>query len=43
MIRLKFSINLKYDVVDFASDFIFNTHAAHTRCQTVVNEALHLS
>ncbi len=43
MIRLKFSIALKYEVVDFASDFIFNIHAAHTRCQTVVNEALNLS
>ena len=43
MIRLKFSIDLKYEVADYASDFIFNIHAAQTRCQTVVCEALHLS
>ena len=43
MIRLKFSIDLKYEIADYASDFIFNIHAAHTRCQTVVSEALHLS
>ena len=43
MIRLKFSIGLKYEIADYASDFIFNIHAAHTRCQTVVTEALHIS
>jgi transglutaminase-like putative cysteine protease len=43
MIRLKFSIDLRYEIADFASDFIFNIHAAHTRCQTVVTEALQLS
>ena len=43
MIRLKFSIDLRYEIADFASDFVFNIHAAHTRCQTVVSEALHIS
>jgi len=43
MIRLKFSIGLKYEIADYASDFIFNIHAAHTRCQTVVTEALFIS
>lgn len=43
MIRLKFSIALQYEVVDYASDFIFNIHAAQTRSQTVVAEALHIS
>ncbi|MDB5810118.1 MAG: transglutaminase-like superfamily protein [Betaproteobacteria bacterium] len=43
MIRLKFSIDLRYEIADFASDFIFNIHAAHTRCQTVVSEALQIS
>jgi transglutaminase-like putative cysteine protease len=43
MIRLKFSIDLKYEIADYASDFIFNIHAAQTRCQSVVSEALHLS
>jgi len=43
MIRLKFSIDLKYEISDYASDFIFNIHAAQTRCQSVVTEALYLS
>ena len=43
MIRLKFSIELKYEVADYASDFIFNIHAAQTRCQSVVTEQLYLS
>jgi len=43
MIRLKFSINLKYEVMDCASDFIFNIHAARTHCQSVIAEELHLS
>jgi transglutaminase-like putative cysteine protease len=43
MIRLRFSIDLRYEIADFASDFIFNIHAAQTRCQTVVSEALQLS
>src|SRR5579862_5039802 len=43
MIRLKFSIALQYEVADYASDFIFNIHAAQTRSQTVVTEALQIS
>jgi len=43
MIRLKFSIDLRYEIADFASDFVFNIHAAQTRCQTVVSEALQIS
>jgi transglutaminase-like putative cysteine protease len=43
MIRLKFSIDLKYEIADYASDFIFNIHAAQTRHQAIVSEALHLS
>lgn len=43
MIRLKFSIDLQYEIADYASDFIFNIHAAHTRCQTVVAEAVRVS
>ena len=43
MIRLKFSINLTYEIADCASDFIFNFHAAQTSCQSVVAEALQLS
>lgn len=43
MIRLKFAIELKYEISDYASDFIFNIHAARTRCQSVVSEQLDLS
>jgi len=43
MIRLKFSIDLMYEISDHASDFIFNIHAAQSICQSVVTEKLHLS
>jgi len=43
MIRLKFSIDLNYEIFDYASDFILNIHAAQTRCQSVVAEQLHFS
>jgi len=43
MVRLQFSINLDYEVSDRASDFIFNLHAARTRCQSVVMEDLQIS
>jgi transglutaminase-like putative cysteine protease len=43
MIRLKFSIDLRYEIADYASDFIFNIHAAQTPCQTVIAEHLHLN
>lgn len=40
MVRLKFSINLSYEVLDSASDFIFNIEAAKTACQSVVSESV---
>lgn len=43
MIRLKFSIELTYQISDYGSDFIFNVHAATTPHQTVINETLTLS
>jgi transglutaminase-like putative cysteine protease len=43
MVRLKFSIHLQYEIVDFASDFIFNIHAAQTCSQSVVTETLDIS
>jgi transglutaminase-like putative cysteine protease len=43
MVRLKFSIRLQYDIADHPSDFIFNIHAAQTRCQTVVSENLEIN
>lgn len=43
MIRMKFSIELQYEISDRASDFILNVHAAQTHCQSVVVEQLFLS
>lgn len=43
MVRLKFSIELNYDVGPQGCDFIFNMQAAHTRHQTVVTEKLDIS
>jgi transglutaminase-like putative cysteine protease len=43
MIRLKFAIELKYEIADNPADFVFNIHAAHTYWQTVSAEALALS
>ena len=43
MVRLQFSISLSYQVLDSASDFIFNIQAARTRCQSVVSESLSIS
>ena len=43
MIRLKFSIELNYDITPPGSDFIFNIHAAQTPHQIVLNESLTLS
>ena len=43
MVRLKFHIELKYEIAEQPSDFILNIHAAHTACQTVVSETLRLS
>ncbi len=43
MVRLKFAIELNYDVGPQGCDFIFNMQAAHTRHQTVVTEKLDIS
>ena len=43
MVRLKFSIELNYQVGDAGCDFIFNIHAAQTREQTVRSETLGIS
>ena len=43
MIRLKFAIDLHYEILDNPSDFIFNIHAAQTRCQSVAVEKLSIS
>ncbi|MBA3592761.1 MAG: transglutaminase family protein [Pseudomonadota bacterium] len=43
MVRLKFSIELAYQVADTGCDFVFNIHAAQTRQQTVLHETLGIS
>ena len=43
MIRLKLALELNYEVLDGACDFIFNIHAAHTARQVVLSETLKLS
>jgi transglutaminase-like putative cysteine protease len=43
MVRLKFSIELNYDIAASGCDFIFNVHAAHTRSQSIVAEKLDVS
>ena len=40
MVRLKFFIELQYEIAEQTSDFIFNIHAAQTSCQSVVEESL---
>jgi transglutaminase-like putative cysteine protease len=43
MIRLKFSIELNYEIDLPGCDFIFSIHAAQTPHQTVVSESLNIS
>lgn len=43
MVRLKFSIELRYEILDAVSDFIFNIHAAQTQYQSVVSEQLSIN
>jgi transglutaminase-like putative cysteine protease len=40
VVRLSFSIELKYEIAEQPADFVFNVHAARTQSQTVVNEVL---
>lgn len=43
MVRLKFFIELQYEIVSDVSDFIFNIHAAQTPCQSLVMENFQVS
>jgi transglutaminase-like putative cysteine protease len=43
MVRLKFAIQLSYEIIGNTADFIFNIHAAPTPCQTLVAESLTIS
>ena len=40
MTRLKYAIELKYEITDNPADFIFNVHAAQNPWQNVVDEAV---
>jgi transglutaminase-like putative cysteine protease len=40
VVRLSYSIELKYQVADQPADFVFNVHAARTPAQTIVVETL---
>ena len=43
MVRMKFSIELAYDIIDTSADFIFNIEAARTPHQKIVSEKLSIS
>jgi len=43
LVRLKFSIELNYEIDHPGCDFIFSIHAAQTRLQSVLNESLLIS
>ena len=43
MIRLRFAIELKYEIADNPADFVFNIHAARTSHQSVFVESLSVS
>ena len=43
MVRLRFSIELNYQIAAAGCDFIFNVHAAQTRHQSLLQENLELS
>jgi transglutaminase-like putative cysteine protease len=42
-VRIELQVDLGYRIESPSADFIFNVHAAHTRCQTVTAEQLILS
>lgn len=43
MVRIELSILLSYEISSPGADFVFNIHAAHTRCQSVHAEQLRIS
>lgn len=43
MIRLDLQIDLTYQIDQYGADFVFNIHAAHTRCQIIAAENLWLN
>lgn len=43
IVRIRLQVDLDYQVGEHGADFIWNIHAAHAPCQTVVSENLTLS
>jgi hypothetical protein len=43
MVRIRFAIDLHYELTVPGADFVFNIHAAHTHCQQIVDERLQIS
>ncbi|HET7729304.1 MAG TPA: transglutaminase family protein [Usitatibacter sp.] len=42
-VRLRFFVELRYEVAEYPADFIFNVHAARTASQTIVAEELRVT
>ena len=43
MVRLELLVELNYEIDQYGADFVFNIHAANTRCQVVSSENLTIS
>lgn len=43
MVRLRFTIELRYEIAGSPADFIFNVHATQTQCQSLVSEEFRVS
>jgi len=43
VVRLKFAIELRYEIAGAPADFIFNIHATQTQCQALICETLRVS
>jgi len=43
MVRMELSIELRYEIANQASDFVFNIHAAQTAHQRIVSETLEIT
>jgi transglutaminase-like putative cysteine protease len=43
MVRIRFAINLYYDLIYPGADFVFNIHAANTKSQVIVDEQLQIN
>lgn len=43
MVRLELQVELNYEIDQYGADFVFNIHAANTRCQVISSESLTVS